>query len=86
MRCDTSVVALESLKIAGDFHFAVSPYSIELLEQANNTWQLKPQECFLRIDVEHMGIGGDDSRNPSIHPEFLLEDSTYRYQVSFNVK
>ena len=70
MRCDTSVVALESLKIAGDFHFAVSPYSIELLEQATHTWQLKPQECFLRIDVEHMGIGGDDPGIPAFTPSF----------------
>lgn len=83
LRCDTQRLQLDSLQVAGDFHFAVGPYSIKQLAEATHTWQLKNEGCFLRIDTKHMGIGGDDSWNPSVHPEFLLCEKSYRYQVSF---
>lgn len=81
LRCDTRTIELDNLMVKGDFHFAISPYSTEQLAKATHTWQLQPEGCFLRIDAHHMGIGGDDSWNPSVHPEFLLKDTGYRYQV-----
>lgn len=83
LRCDTRLLQLEGLTVTGDFHFAISPYSVEQLAKATHTYQLIAEGCYLRIDARHMGIGGDDSWNPSVHEEFLLKKTCYRYQVQF---
>ncbi|WP_147457683.1 hypothetical protein, partial [Serratia plymuthica] len=32
--------------------------------------------------AQHMGVGGDDSWTPSVHEEWLLKETQWRYQVS----
>lgn len=84
LRCDTQSIELPGLTLQGQFQFAISSYSTAQLDRATHTWQLRSEGCFLRIDARHMGVGGDDSWNPSVHPEFLLRDSVYRYRLSLS--
>ncbi|PUX63285.1 beta-galactosidase small subunit-related protein, partial [Cronobacter sakazakii] len=37
---------------------------------------------WLTIDGFHMGVGGDDSWTPSVHPEYLLTAREYRYRFT----
>lgn len=84
LRCDTTELQLGALQLRGDFHFAVSPYTTQNLAQATHPHQLQKQDNLLvRVDAEHMGIGGDDSWNPSVHEEYLLKRKNYRYQLVF---
>lgn len=79
LRCDTQALTVGDICIKGQFHFNVSRYSTAQLDKASHTWQLEHEGCLVRLDGYHMGIGGDDSWNPSVHPEFLLNEERYQY-------
>lgn len=82
LRCDTRTISLGNLTIRGQFNFSISRYTQENLEQAKHTYELQSgDDIYLNIDGFHMGIGGDDSWTPSVHPEFLLEQNYYHYRV-----
>jgi len=82
LRCDVKRARLGALKLDGDFHFSVSRYSQQNLAAAKHTNELTESGVlFVRVDGFHMGVGGDDSWTPSVHQEFRLEQSVYRYQV-----
>ncbi|MDW6004817.1 beta-galactosidase [Vibrio mangrovi] len=82
LRCDTRELKLSGITVKGDFHFSVSHYSQATLEAAKHPHELVADEVvYLNIDGFHMGVGGDDSWTPSVHPEFLLEENRYRYQI-----
>ncbi|WP_163922892.1 beta-galactosidase [Photobacterium sp. Alg240-V54] len=84
LRCDTQYATINNLTVSGQFHFAVSRYSQSQLALARHSYELQPDNCLhLNIDSEHMGIGGDDSWSPSVHPEFLLTADRYQYQLTF---
>ncbi|MCD9511459.1 beta-galactosidase [Photobacterium phosphoreum] len=84
LRCDTQQATINHLTIDGQFHFAISHYSQQQLAQAHHTYELQPDDCLhLHLDSEYMGIGGDDSWSPSVHPEFLLTAPRYQYQLTF---
>jgi beta-galactosidase len=34
----------------------------------------------LSVDLAQMGLGGDDSWNPRVHPEFQLTKPAYRFE------
>ncbi|REL35869.1 beta-galactosidase [Thalassotalea euphylliae] len=82
LRTDCQSLTLDKLTVEGNFHFAVSQYSQENLTAAKHTHELvKSNAVHVYIDHQHMGIGGDDSWSPSVHSEYLLADSNYRYQL-----
>jgi len=86
LRCDTKQLTLGELHIEGNFHFSVSRFSQQQLTDAKHTDELMDQQrIYVCIDHQHMGIGGDDSWSPSVHPEYLLTDKAYQYQVSLSV-
>ncbi|KXZ55456.1 hypothetical protein GPECTOR_2g1005 [Gonium pectorale] len=37
---------------------------------------------FFHLDAAHMGVGGDDSWSPSVHPEFLLPPALYEWRMA----
>jgi len=39
----------------------------------------KQESLHLYIDGFHMGVGGDDSWTPSIHPEYLLNAKAFSW-------
>jgi len=58
----------------------VHEYTLENLTQAMHPFDLKPAEFItLHVDLQQMGLGGDDSWNPRTHREYLLTDKIYRY-------
>ena len=56
-------------------------YTQANLEAARHPHELRPAPVlYWNLDHRQMGLGGDDSWNPRVHPEFLLTQETYRYQ------
>ncbi|ACQ94499.1 glycoside hydrolase family 2 TIM barrel [Tolumonas auensis DSM 9187] len=83
LRCDTRELQLGGLQVSGQFHFRVSPFSTRQLADTRYQYQLQAEDgLFLHLDGFHMGIGGDDSWSPSVHPDYQLGAGTYRYQVT----
>ncbi len=66
----------------GDFQFNISRYSQQQLMETSHRHLLHAEEgTWLNIDGFHMGIGGDDSRSPSVSAEFHLSAGSYHYQL-----
>ncbi len=83
LRCDTRLLQVGNLEVSGLFHFRVSPYSTKQLTDTRYQYQLQPEKgLYLHLDGFHMGIGGDDSWSPSVHPDYQLGAGIYRYQVT----
>jgi beta-galactosidase len=58
----------------------VQDYSLEALNESKQTHQLERGEnIYLHLDYKQMGLGGDDSWNPRVHPEYLLIEKQYKY-------
>ncbi|MCY3413398.1 MAG: beta-galactosidase [Candidatus Heimdallarchaeota archaeon] len=67
-RCDTRWVTIHDdrskITIKGDpsFDFTISPYSIEMLEEAQHTYELMKMDSIrVNIDYRQMGVAGNDS-------------------------
>ena len=85
LRTDCREVRVGSVTVTGPCHFAVSRYSQSNLACARHTNELVADDwLYLRLDAEHMGVGGDDSWSPSVHAQYLLDKPQYRYQLSFH--
>ena len=83
LRCDVKEAEVGNLTAAGDFHLSVSRYSQANVAQAKHSNELIAEEqLYVRLDGFHMGVGGDDSWSPSVHPEFLLNKARYHYQIT----
>ena len=64
---------------------SVHRYSLNNLTNAQHTYDVKDAgQITFNLDYQQMGVGGDDSWNPRIHEEFLLQDPSYRY--SFTIR
>ncbi len=60
----------------------VQPYSAETLYLAKHPYELrKDDRIWLYVDWQQMGVGGDDSWNPRVHPEFQLNQSSYQFRA-----
>lgn len=71
-----------SVKISGNpiINFNVQDYSDKALYESKNSHALKRgDKTFLHIDYQQMGLGGEDSWNPRVHKEFVLDNSSYSY-------
>ena len=56
-------------------------YSMKDLETQKHTWQMTRQdETLVNLDMQQMGVGGDNSWGAKPHPQYLLTDAEYRYQ------
>ncbi|MFS1949290.1 beta-galactosidase [Vibrio lentus] len=85
LRCDVREAKIGGFELKGNFHFSVSRFGQQQLQQAKHTCDLVEQEqLFVYIDGFHMGVGGDDSWTPSVHDEFKLLEERYHYQVRFH--
>ncbi len=63
----------------------VHDYSLEDLTKARYPYELKPAGSIsLHIDLQQMGVGGDDSWNPRTHEEYQLKAKKYSY--SYRIK
>ncbi|GEA61706.1 beta-galactosidase [Vibrio comitans] len=83
LRCDVRHAEIGPLNINGLFHFSVSRYSQCNLAEADHINDLHDSgRLYIRIDSEHMGVGGDDSWSRSVHDEYLLKKKHYHYQIT----
>ncbi|NIJ45486.1 beta-galactosidase [Wenyingzhuangia heitensis] len=67
---------------AQPLNFSVSPYSLENLEKATHTYELKDRNVFtVNVDLKQMGVGGDNtwSAIAEPHKEYLITPGTYEY-------
>lgn len=63
----------------------VQDYSPEALNHSKLSHQLdRGENIYLNVDYKQMGVGGDDSWSPRVHPEYLLKGKNYQY--SFRLK
>ncbi|WP_375750499.1 beta-galactosidase [Vibrio sp. HN007] len=86
LRCDVKRVKVGRVLVEGNFNFSVSRYSQFNLTQAKHTNELEADDClYVRLDGFSMGIGGDDSWSPSVHSEYLLEDSQYKFGFTMSL-
>ena len=87
LRSDVRTLDVDNIRVNGLFHFSISRYSQESLTAAKHDHELMADDhLYLRIDGYHMGIGGDDSWSPSVHPEFLLSERSYQYSLTLSPK
>lgn len=64
-------------------NFNVQDYSDEALDESKTTRELpRGEKTYLHIDFQQMGLGGDNSWQPRVHREYLLEKSEYHYSFS----
>ncbi len=84
LRCDTQSLEYGENVIRGRFHFNLSRYSQQQLQEASHRHLLSEEPgSWLNLDGFHMGVGGDDSWSPSVSPEYLLEEQHYHYSMSW---
>lgn len=62
----------------------VQDYSLQSLNASKTTHQLKKGEhTYVYVDLKQMGVGGDISWTPRVHPEYLLTAKKYEYGFWF---
>jgi len=66
--------------------FSASLYSLEELDAALHTTDLSTnsQTCHLHLDHRHMGVGGDNSWFPCVHPAYLIEGTRHDFRFSLH--
>lgn len=79
----------KGLLVIGDslLSMSVSPYSIQNLEEARHTYELKANKHFtLNIDYKQAGVGGDDSWSKDARPlepyRLLKKEYKYRFYLA----
>ena len=88
LRCGVSECELGGFKVTARqrFAFSVSRFAQQSLTAASHQIDLVDSGVtWLRLDHQHMGVGGDDSWTPSVHPEYLVTPGVYRYQLQLSV-
>jgi beta-galactosidase len=62
-------------------NFNIQDYSCEALNRSKTIHELeRGDKIYLHVDYKQMGVGGDDSWSPRVHPEFLLNNKIYKYR------
>lgn len=85
LRTDCRQLSVAGMTVNGRFHFGVSQFAQKDVAKARHPYELNPlPHHVLRLDAEHMGVGGDDSWSPSVHDEYLLKEKSYQYRLSFS--
>jgi beta-galactosidase len=58
----------------------VQDYSQQALNTSKKTHELvRGDQIYLHLDLKQMGVGGDDSWNPRVHPEYQLTAPSYEF-------
>jgi beta-galactosidase len=76
-----------SIEGDGSLNVSVWHFSDPVVEKAEYLNQLIPAGYLtVHIDQALMGLGGDDSWSPRVHPQFLLTARHYEYSFWINVR
>ena len=66
------------------FNFSVHPYSLHNLTEAEHSPDLVPDsDLHLYLDLQQMGVGGDDSWSPRTHKAYQLPSEEYFFRILF---
>lgn len=85
LRCDNKALDWGRWHVTGDFHFSAQPYSTAQLMETDHWHRMQPQDgVWITLDYQHMGVGGDDSWTPSVHPQWLLRETHWQYQLTIH--
>jgi len=71
-----------ALLVSGDplINVNVQDYSIQALNTSKKSHDLvRGDHIYLHVDLKEMGLGGDDSWNPRVHPEYQLTAPNYKF-------
>lgn len=61
----------------------VQDYSLKALNESKTShFLVRGDKTYVNIDLKQMGLGGDDSWSPRVHPEYLLTDKEYKFSFS----
>ncbi|MBO0212012.1 beta-galactosidase [Vibrio sp. Vb2880] len=83
LRCDVKESVVGGFTVTGLHHLSVSRYDAQAVANARHTHELQPSgKLWVRLDAEHMGVGGDDSWTPSVHLQYQLLKRHYHYQFT----
>lgn len=71
----------KGLEISGsELNLNVQNYSQKALNASKTTHNLvRGDKTYVHIDYQQMGVGGDDSWSPRVHPEYQLNDKEYEF-------
>ncbi|PNG99561.1 Beta-galactosidase, partial [Tetrabaena socialis] len=64
--------------------FSVSEHSLEAVHAARHEHEIAPDPAgrsFFHLDHAHMGVGGDDSWSPTVHPEFMVAPAVHEWSI-----
>lgn len=65
----------------------VQDYSQEALNMAKASHQLnRGNKTYVHLDLNQMGLGGDDSWSPRVHEEYLLNEKSYKFGFTMDPK
>ena len=65
------------------FNFSAWPYSQKELEAANHLHELHCGEAFtVSLDLQQMGVGGDDSWGAPVHTKYMMPAKPYTFQFN----
>jgi len=68
----------------GLFNFTARDYTDQALLEAKKSQEIvKDGKITLSLDLQQMGLGGDDSWSPRTHPEYLLTAKEYSFVLKF---
>ena len=57
-------------------NFSALPYTPHELENARHSFELpEVHYTYVRVSMQQMGVGGDDSWGAPVHPEYLIDVS-----------
>jgi beta-galactosidase len=76
------------LTVSGDalFSFTAHHCSTAELDAAKHTVDVPMRDAItLTIDHRHMGVGGDDSWSPRVHPQFRIQPGVFRFLVRIEI-
>ena len=71
------------------FNFSVWPYSMDNIENANHTYDLKSDGTYtVNLDYQQMGVGGDNTWSPKALPlkKYQLTDREITWELSLELK
>ncbi|XP_024380788.1 uncharacterized protein [Physcomitrium patens] len=76
------------LAISGEdsppMQMSASFYTSQELDRATHEEELQQGDKIeVHLDHKHMGIGGDDSWTPCVHPQYLLPPELYHFSIRF---
>jgi beta-galactosidase len=61
---------------------SASPFSVAAFDRATHEHELVADAfTHVHLDAAHMGVGGDDSWSPTVHPEFLVPPARYAFSL-----